>query len=211
MSRKKNKKDKPAPTPDPADAPAESPAEDAAEAAPEIDAETALQAERDDLLARLQRVAADYQNYQKRTQRDVEQARQFAREDLIRSLLTVLDHMELALQAAHGEGDGEDSPLLTGMQMVHDEMLGVLKKYGVEAIEAVGKPFDPDCHAALMAEPTEECEAGTVLAELQKGYRLGERTLRPSGVKVAAEPAPPADEADETSEQEADADEDQSS
>lgn len=204
MSRKKPKTPKdqpPPPAPVPDDA-ADQPAADSGEDAADVDELTALQAERDDLFARLQRLAADFQNYQKNKQRDVEQARQFAREDLIRSLLTVLDHMELALQAAREHGDGEDSPLRTGMQMVHDEALGVLKKYGLEPIEAVGQPFDPDCHAAMMAEPTDTCPPGTVLAELQKGYRLGERTLRPSGVKVAAEPVaePAADQAPDTAE-----------
>jgi molecular chaperone GrpE len=146
-----------------------------------------LQAERDEIFARLQRVLADYQNYQKRVQRDVAQARQLAHEEMVRSLLTVLDHMELALQAARQHGEGEDDPLRTGMQMVHDEAVAALGRFGLEVIEALGRPFDPELHAAMMTEPTDEYPPQTVVAELQKGYRLGGRTLRPTGVKVATE------------------------
>jgi molecular chaperone GrpE len=148
---------------------------------------TSLQAERDDLLGRLQRIAADYQNYQKRMQRDIAQAREFANEELIKSLLGVLDDMERALEAARTNHD-EDDPLLKGMQMVHDKALETLKQFGLQPIEAQGQPFDPDQHSAMMQEPSPDAPPQTVLRELAKGYRLKGRTIRPSAVVVSQPP-----------------------
>jgi len=149
--------------------------------------------ERDDLLARLQRVSADYVNYQKRAQRDVSEAREYANESLIKSLLPVLDDMERALDAAR-ENHGEDDPLFTGMQLVHDKALEVLGSFGVTVIEAVGTEFDPEKHAAMMQQPTEEHPPQTVLQELQRGYELKGRTIRPSSVIVSREPDAAGDE-----------------
>jgi len=146
-----------------------------------------VQAERDDLLARLQRVSADYLNYQKRAARDMQQAREFANESLIKSLLSVLDNMERALAAARANHE-ESDPLLTGMQLVHDSALDVLGKYGLKHIQAVGEPFNPELHSALMQQPSEEHEPMTVLQEIQKGYQLKGRTIRPAQVVVAKAP-----------------------
>ena len=143
--------------------------------------------ERDDLLSRLQRVSADYVNYQKRAQRDVSEAREYANEALIKSLLPVLDDMERALDAAR-ENHGEDDPLFQGMQLVHDKALDVLGTFGVTAIEAVGADFDPEKHAAVMQQPSDEHPPQTVLGELQRGYELKGRTIRPSSVIVSREP-----------------------
>ena len=146
-----------------------------------------LQEERDDLLGRLQRVSADYMNYQKRVQRDIAQAREFANEELIKALLGVLDDMERALEAARANHSSDD-PLLQGMVLVHDKTLETLGKFGLERIEAVGRPFDPDEHSAMMQEPASDHPPQTVLRELQKGYRLKGRTLRPSAVTVSKAP-----------------------
>ena len=146
-----------------------------------------LRAERDDLLARLQRVSADYMNYQKRVQRDTSMAREFANEELMKSLLGVLDDMERALQAARENRDQDDA-LLKGMQLVHDKAVETLGKFGLRAIEAVGKTFNPDKHSAMMQEPSAEHPPMTVIRELQKGYELKGRTLRPSAVVVATAP-----------------------
>ena len=147
----------------------------------------AVQAERDDLLARLQRVSADYLNYQKRVQRDIAQAHQFANEELIKALLSVLDDMERALAAAR-ENHADDDPLLSGMQLVHDKALETLGGFGLRAIEAVGRPFDPDRHSAMMQEPSRQHPPMTVLRELQRGYALRGRTIRPSAVVVSKAP-----------------------
>ena len=147
----------------------------------------ALRRERDDLLARLQRVSADYLNYQKRAQRDLAAAREFANEELIKALLSVLDDMERALAAAR-DGHDEDDPLLTGMQLVHDKAIETLGRFGLAVIEAEGKPFDPALHSAMMQQPSDDHPPQTVLAELVRGYRLKSRTIRPSGVIVAVAP-----------------------
>jgi molecular chaperone GrpE len=152
------------------------------------------QAERDDLLARLQRVSADYLNYQKRAQRDIAQAREFANDQLIKALLEVLDDMERALEAARANHDTDD-PLLTGMQLVHDNALRTLGRFGLKAIEAEGRPFDPDRHRAMVQQPSAEHPPQTVLKELQKGYELKGRTLRPAGVVISTEPPDEADPA----------------
>jgi len=153
----------------------------------------ALRAERDALLERLQRVSADYLNYQKRAQRDLEQARQFANEELIKSLLGVLDDMEHALEHARANHDADD-PLLKGMELVHDKALATLGAFGLEPIVAVGQPFDPEQHAAMMEEPTDQAAPGTVLRQMQSGYRLKGRTIRPASVVVAK--APPDEDAE---------------
>lgn len=141
----------------------------------------------EDLLGRLQRVSADYVNYQKRAQRDIVQAREFANEQLIKELLPVLDDMERALDAARSNHD-EDDPLLKGMQLVHDKALAVLKNFGVSIIEAQGQPLNPEVHAAMMQQPTDEVAPGTVLQEVQRGYLLKGRTIRPAAVVVAKAP-----------------------
>ncbi len=145
------------------------------------------QQECDELLARLQRVSADYLNYQKRMQRDIAQVREFANDELIKALLGVLDDMERALAVASESHDADD-PLLAGMQMVHDKALETLGRFGLEVIDAAGEPFDPGQHSAMIQEPSEDHPPQTVLRELQKGYRLKGRTLRPSAVVVSKAP-----------------------
>ena len=180
-------KKKPAHEPRPDDRPPEPPADETPEAAPvEVD----LQADRDDLMDRLQRVSADYANFQKRAQREKQDDRQFARADVIKGLLPVLDDMERVLDAAR-ENHGEDDPLFQGMQLVHAKALEALGKFGLTAIDAVGQSFDPDRHAALMQQPSDDAPDQTVLQELQKGYALNGRTLRPSGVVVSCQPPTP--------------------
>jgi len=156
---------------------------------PEAPAETVedVRAERDDLMARLQRTAADYANYQKRVQREITEAHSFANTELIGQLLGVLDDMERALHAA-AENHGQDDPLFTGMQLVHDKALDVLGRFGLEVIDAVGKPFDPDAHSAMQQQPSDKEPPQTVLQELQRGYSLNGRTIRPSAVIVSTGP-----------------------
>ena len=154
--------------------------------AAEADTESDPSAERDELMQRLQRLGADYANYQKRIQREKGEDRTRAQSDVIKALLPVLDDMERALAAAR-EDHGEDDPLLQGMQLVHDKALELLGSFGLEVIDAVGRPFDPDLHAAVMQQPTEEHPPQTVLQELQKGYTLKDRALRPSSVIVSVE------------------------
>ena len=171
----------------------ETPDETPAAAPVPTDPLEAAQAERDDLLAKYQRVRADYQNYQKRAQRDIERSRQFANDDLIKALLPVIDDMARALAAAR-ENHGQDDPLFTGMQLVHDKACETLGRFGVKAIEAEGKPFDPDRHTAMMQQPADDCEPNTVLQEVQRGYELRGRTIRPASVVVSKAPDVETDE-----------------
>jgi len=144
----------------------------------------ALRAERDDLLGRLQRVSADYANFQKRVQRDVELAREFANESLLKALLPIFDDMERALAAAKAHPD-DTATLVTGMQMVHDNALSTAVAFGLAVIDAAGKPFDPSLHAALLQQPSDDVPPQTVLNEVQKGYTLKGRLLRPAQVIVS--------------------------
>jgi molecular chaperone GrpE len=166
-----------------------------------IDPIEALQAERDDLFARLQRTAADYANYQKRVQREMTETRDFANVKLITELLNVLDDMSRALDAA-GDDRPDDDPMRVGMQLVHDKALDILGRFGVETIEAIGRPFDPEAHSALMQQPSDEHPPQTVLQELQRGYKLKGRTIRPSAVIVSTEPESPETADDESTQDE---------
>ena len=177
-----------------------------AEAQAQSDQAEPLSAERDDLLARLQRVSADYLNYQKRAQRDLEQARQFANEQLIKELLPVLDDMERATESARTSADADD-PLLLGMQLVHDKILQTLGRFGLRTIEALDQPFDPEKHSAMMQQPSDEYPPQTVLQELQKGYELKGRTIRPCAVIVSTEPETPDDASEQPPQPSADEDE----
>jgi molecular chaperone GrpE len=152
--------------------------------APEPAEADKLQAERDDLLARLQRVSADYLNYQKRAQRDMVEAREFANAELIKNLLDVLDDLERAIQAARANHSADD-PLLVGTQLVYDKAMATLGRFGLSVLKAAGEKFDPHKHYALRHEPSDDQPAGVVLAELQKGYELKGRVLRPASVVVS--------------------------
>ena len=140
----------------------------------------ALRAERDEYLEHLKRVAADFENYRKRAARDQESLVARAAERLVRELLPVLDDLERALQAAEQH---EEAKLEEGVRLVHRQLAETLRKEGLEEISTDGK-FDPHLHEALLAQPA-EAEAGTVIEVLQKGYRLGDRVLRPARVVVA--------------------------
>ena len=140
----------------------------------------ALRAERDEYLEHLKRVAADFENYRKRAARDQESLVARAAERLVRELLPVLDDLERALQAAEQH---EEARLEEGVRLVHRQLAETLRKEGLEEISTDGK-FDPHLHEALLAQPA-EAEAGTVIEVLQKGYRLGDRVLRPARVVVA--------------------------
>jgi len=151
-----------------------------------------------DLKDRLQRLAADFSNYQKRMQRRLQEEKREAVRDLLRDLLPVLDNFDRALAAADEGGDAET--FRQGVRMVHDQLHETLGRHGVEPIEAAGRRFDPEHHEAVAHVPSEEHPSGRVIDEVQRGYRHGERTLRPSRVAVSRGPA--GGEAAETNEAE---------
>jgi molecular chaperone GrpE len=140
-----------------------------------------LEAERDTCVADLQRVAADFDNYRKRTLRDQESLVARAHERLVKELLPVLDDLERALAAA---AEHEEIKLEEGVRLVHGELSQVLAKEGLVPVETDGQ-FDPHEHEALLTQPS-EADEGAILEVIQKGYRLGDRVLRPARVVVSA-------------------------
>jgi molecular chaperone GrpE len=136
--------------------------------------------ERDEYLADLQRVAADFENYRKRVARDQENLVARAHERLVKELLPVLDDLERALEAA---AEHEEAKLEEGVRLVHRELEEALAKEGLIEIETNGK-FDPHKHEALLTQPSDEDE-GAIIEVLQKGYRLGDRVLRPARVVIS--------------------------
>lgn len=139
----------------------------------------AARAEVDEYKQRWQRAVADFENLRRRSQKDKEEALQYGNQRLILGLLPVLDNLERALLSA------ESGSLKEGVEMVARQFREALAKEGVQAIEAMGQPFDPNLHEAIMQEESGEYAEPTVIQEFQKGYRLGERVIRPSMVKVA--------------------------
>ena len=128
------------------------------------------------------RLLADYDNFKRRTQKDKEISSKFRAQSLLTDLLPVLDNFERAL-AVEAKGD-EAVSIMKGLEMVQKSLLEAVKREGLEEIKAVGEPFDPNFHQAVMQEKDEQAEPGSVLQELQKGYTLKGRVLRPSMVKV---------------------------
>jgi molecular chaperone GrpE len=140
-----------------------------------------LEAERDEHLNDLKRVAADFENYRKRVARDQESLVARAHERLVKELLPVLDDLERALAAAE---EHEESKLEDGVRLVYRSLQDALRREGLAEIETNGR-FDPHVHEALLSQPS-EAEEGSVLEVLQKGYKLGDRVIRPARVVVAA-------------------------
>ena len=134
---------------------------------------------------RLLRVSAEFENYKKRTVREMADLKKYANQSLLRELLPIIDNLELAIKAAAETADSADACLLDGVELTRKEILKVFENFNVEPIEALGKPFDPNFHEAVMREESDEHPENTVVNELQKGYLMHDRLLRPSMVVVA--------------------------
>jgi|SRR5215216_6741427 molecular chaperone GrpE len=139
-----------------------------------------LEKERDAHLDQLKRVAAEFDNYRKRVARDQQSLAARAHERLVKELLPVLDDLERALDAAE---EHQEAKLEDGVRLVHRELQEALAKEGLEEIATNGR-FDPHVHEALLSQPSGE-EEGAIVEVLQKGYRLGDRVLRPARVVVS--------------------------
>ena len=133
---------------------------------------------------RLLRISAEFENYKKRTTRELEEFRKFANQSLIKEMLSVVDNLELAMNSTNGHKT-IDQGLLQGLDMTHKEILKVFEKFNVKPIEAKGQTFDPTFHEAVMQEATDEFDDNTVINELQKGYLIHDRLLRPAMAVVA--------------------------
>jgi molecular chaperone GrpE len=147
-----------------------------------------LEAERIDLRDRMLRIAAEFENYKKRVRREQSENENKARESVLKDMLEVADNLERA--AAAVEGASDIKALQQGVALVLRLFQSKLERYDVKPLEAKGQPFDPRLHDAISQVPSTEAPPGSVLNEVQKGYRIGERLLRPAMVVVAV--APPA-------------------
>jgi molecular chaperone GrpE len=139
------------------------------------------EAQRDEYLDLLQRTKADFENYRKRAARDQERLVAHAHERLVRELLPVLDDLERTLDAAERH---EEAALVDGVKLVEKSLRKALEKEGLTEIDTEG-PFDPHVHEAVLAQPADDAEQGAVLEVLQRGYRLGDKVVRPARVIVA--------------------------
>jgi molecular chaperone GrpE len=137
----------------------------------------------DRLQDRLLRLQAEFENYKRRISREKAEFLKFAHEGLILDFLPVLDNLDRALVAARAETGS--TPLLEGIEMIARLFRSVLEKAGVRPMEALGQPFDPACHQAVAQVETSQGDAGLVVEEIQKGYLIEGRVLRPAMVKVS--------------------------
>jgi molecular chaperone GrpE len=162
------------------------PATDAEQAEAE-DATASLQADLDRFRDLALRSQADFENYKKRAAREKEEAIKYANGSLLEKLVAIVDNFELGLEAAKGEG--ERSPVYSGMTLVLKQLNDFLAENGLQAIDSEGKTFDPNLHEAIAHEPSDQVPEGLVLRQTRRGYRLKDRLLRPAKVVVSSGPA----------------------
>ena len=148
-----------------------------------------------ELKDQLVRLAADFENFKKRTRREKEDIRKFANEQLLKDVLPALDNLNRAL--AHVEE--RENPLVQGIEMVAKQFLGILDGYGVTTVNSKGQSFDPAVHDAMGQMPTDEVEPGCIADEFEKGYLIHGRLLRPAKVIVAIAPVAPEAPSEENS------------
>jgi molecular chaperone GrpE len=153
--------------------------EAAAPAGPEAAAELAATKDR------LVRLHADFENFRRRALKERSEVQQYGHQNLVKDLLSSVDNLDRAIEHAQRSAGGDLESLLQGVELVRRDLMGALAKHGVSQIEAQGKVFDPALHEAMAQAPDDTVAAGTVVEELQKGYLLRDRLLRPSRVVVA--------------------------
>lgn len=134
------------------------------------------------------RARADLENFRRRAQKDKEDLAKFANENILREMLPVLDNLSRALDHAKSE-DADEGALMEGVEMTLVQFNKAFEQFGVTPVEAVGQPFNPDCHEAMGQVESAEHEPNTVVQEMQKGYYLNQRLLRPALVMIAKAPA----------------------
>jgi molecular chaperone GrpE len=163
----------------------------AGEAQDEVDAESAAPADLEAELAAAQdaalRAQADAVNMQRRAEQEIEKARKFALERICGDLLSVVDNLERALESA-GDSEGSAS-LLEGVELTRKGFMDVLVKYGVQVVDPMGEPFDPETAQAMSLVEQPDAEPNSVIAVMQKGYTLNGRLLRPAMVMVSKAPS----------------------
>jgi len=155
-----------------------------ASSATQQDELTRAKRERNELLDRLARLQAEFENYRKRSAREQQDFREYAVADAVRSLLPVLDSLDLALK----NSAGETSELHSGVELTRKQFMDALAKLGLREIAAKGEPFDPQYHQAIEMVDTADVPDHQIIDELQRGYKLKDRLLRPAMVRVARNP-----------------------
>lgn len=130
------------------------------------------------------RVSAEFENYKKRSLREMEEFRKFANESLIKEMLSVVDNLERAIDSS-SDNEGAKSCVVEGVDMTLREILKIFEKFGVKPVESLGKKFDPTYHQAVLQEKTDDYPGDTVTKDLQRGYMLHGRLLRPAMVVVS--------------------------
>jgi molecular chaperone GrpE len=184
---------------------AEDESEGASEDAAPADPLEEAKAEAAQLKDKLIRMAADFDNFRKRSRREVSEAEKKGRDGLLNDLLPVFDNLERATSHAESTAAADDAAsvkgLVDGITLVMKQFRDALGRLGIERVESVGQPFDPSVHEAIQHLETSDFEPGCIAAEVQPGYRQGERLVRPAMVVVAKAPAasspPPSDSSDE--------------
>jgi molecular chaperone GrpE len=151
------------------------------------DAETelkAVQEEARETYDRLLRLSAEFDNYKKRTSREMRDVVRYANEKILKELLLVVDNLERAIDSANQDNASEDS-LIQGIDLTLNEVLKILKRYDVQPVKALGESFDPAFHQAMMQQEVDDTPANMVIQEMQKGYIMHDRLLRPAMVVVS--------------------------
>jgi molecular chaperone GrpE len=131
------------------------------------------------------RAVADLENYKKRATRERQEGIKFANVALLQELIPVLDTFDMALAASKNSAGNSNDPLQAGITMIHQQLKKALVDAGLEEVDALGKPFDPNLHEAVSQQETNDAPEGQVVQQLRKGYKLRERLIRPAAVVVA--------------------------
>lgn len=151
-----------------------------------------LEIEKAEMRDRMLRIAADFDNWKKRSRKEQTDAESRVKEGVLRDFLEIIDNLERAT-ASWGEGkEGDAKAIKDGVELVVRQFRNKLERYQVKSIESAGQPFDPRMHEAISQVPTADAKPGSVVHELQKGYLIGDKLLRPAMVVVATAPAQPA-------------------
>ena len=135
-----------------------------------------------ELTATVQRVQADFENYKKRTEKETQEYKKYSNEELITRILPIIDNFELALKHNHAQDE-----FAKGIELIYAQLITTLKDEGIKAIKAEGQNFNPEIHEALLQEHSKQ-EKDKVIEELQKGYTLNDKVIRPTKVKISKGP-----------------------
>jgi molecular chaperone GrpE len=153
----------------------------------DVEALVARASKADQYLELAQRTQADFENFRKRAARDAAAAQERGVVKLAKELLPAVDNLDRALDAAQSSGNGaaDEGTLVSGIKLVHADVIAALARVGIEPFDPIGEPFDPQRHEAVAQQPVEGAEPGTIIEVYQRGYRLGDTVLRPARVVVA--------------------------